>query len=196
MLESHNSLGKGERCHDPLRSILQKIRFDNPVVYFFVALRVTVKAMNNTVGPDDLLQSFFGFWNLAQVPLLEYIASTPVGTYAYPQHFKGRNSGSRRRDANISSTQIKGTSGSENYLYTPGYGACLSRGREVLLWSLQTSLILIERSVRRLYRTPHTLQLVSGHPGAHIYCGCNDYRISLCTKSNSPTPNGQPNESN
>lgn len=56
-MESHNSLGTGERYHEPFRRVLQKIRYSGPDVNAEHALRLAVKAMNDTMNPEGHVPS-------------------------------------------------------------------------------------------------------------------------------------------
>lgn len=60
-IESHNSLGSGERYHDPLRRIFRKITYDNESLTDEAALRLSVSAMNHTMGPEGLTPSLLVF---------------------------------------------------------------------------------------------------------------------------------------
>ena len=55
--ESHNSLGIGERYHAPLRRIFRVIRAQYPKIDPEIALRLAVKAANDTLGPDGRVPS-------------------------------------------------------------------------------------------------------------------------------------------
>ena len=60
-VESHNSIGPGERYHAPLRRIYQKIRYDFPNLNSNITLRIAVKAMNDTMNPEGLVPSYLVF---------------------------------------------------------------------------------------------------------------------------------------
>jgi hypothetical protein len=63
-VESHNSIGPGERYHGPLRRIFQKVRYDYPNLTPDISLRLAVKAMNDTMNPEGLV---FCIWCFAQI---------------------------------------------------------------------------------------------------------------------------------
>ena len=65
---SHNSMGTGERYHDPLRRIYQKIRFSEPDIALELTLRLAVKAMNDTMNPEGLVPSLLVFSVLPRFP--------------------------------------------------------------------------------------------------------------------------------
>ena len=60
-VEGHNSLGPGERYHDPLRRIFRTIKFDHPTVKDDFALRLTVNSINCTTGPEGLTPALLVF---------------------------------------------------------------------------------------------------------------------------------------
>lgn len=67
-VESHNAIGIGERYHAPLRRIYLKIRHDTPSVDAEVALKLAIKAMNNTMGPEGLVPSLLLFGIVPRFP--------------------------------------------------------------------------------------------------------------------------------
>lgn len=67
-IESHNAIGVGERYHAPLRRIYNKIREDVPDIVPTLALQLTVKAMNDTTGPEGLVPSLLVFGILPRFP--------------------------------------------------------------------------------------------------------------------------------
>jgi hypothetical protein len=76
-VESHSSLGVGERYHAPLRRIYRKLREENPGVQKEVLLQCTVFPMNFTLGPDGLVPMLLVYGQLPRVPSL---ASKPLLT--------------------------------------------------------------------------------------------------------------------
>ena len=60
-IEAHASLGLGERYHQPLRQTYRKIRVENPTTDPDLALALSVKAMNDTLGPEGLVPSALVF---------------------------------------------------------------------------------------------------------------------------------------
>ena len=57
-VEAHNSLGSGERYHAPLRRIFLKIREPHPKMDKNIILKLPVKVMNDTMGPEGLVPSY------------------------------------------------------------------------------------------------------------------------------------------
>jgi hypothetical protein len=51
-IESHNSIGSGERYHAQLRHIYTNIRMDYPELDSNLGLRLSIEAMNDTMGPE------------------------------------------------------------------------------------------------------------------------------------------------
>jgi len=60
-IQSHNSLGVGERYHKPLRDTYRKLKLDHPSMQRQVLLAVAVKAMNDTLGPEGVVPSALVF---------------------------------------------------------------------------------------------------------------------------------------
>lgn len=67
-VESHNSIGAGERYHDPLRQIFDKIVTDHPTLDPEIALRLAVKAVNDTMGPEGIVPSLLVYGSLPTFP--------------------------------------------------------------------------------------------------------------------------------
>lgn len=67
-VESHHLLGLGERYHAPLRQVYLKIRHEHPEVDKITALRLSVKALNDTMGPEGLVPSLLVFGVLPRFP--------------------------------------------------------------------------------------------------------------------------------
>ena len=60
-VESHNSLGIGERYHAPLRNTYRKLKIENGNMQPTLLLQMSVKAMNDTLGPDGIVPSALVF---------------------------------------------------------------------------------------------------------------------------------------
>lgn len=60
-IESHNSLAVGSRYHQPLRQTFREIIVENPSDDRKLALAVSVKAMNDTLGSEGLVTSSLVF---------------------------------------------------------------------------------------------------------------------------------------
>lgn len=56
-IESHNSIGIGERYHAPLRRVFRVIRSQYPRLDPEISLRLAVKAANDTLGPSGHVPS-------------------------------------------------------------------------------------------------------------------------------------------
>ena len=67
-VESHNSLSAGEKYHDPLRRIYEKILFDNPSMPPDFILSTAVKSMNDKMNCDGLFPSLLVFGVLPRFP--------------------------------------------------------------------------------------------------------------------------------
>jgi len=69
-VRAHNSLGIGEKLHDPLRRIFRKIQHDFPEANPRMILSVAVKAMNDTINEKGLVPSRLVFGILPRFPIL------------------------------------------------------------------------------------------------------------------------------
>ncbi|PXF45776.1 hypothetical protein BWQ96_04443 [Gracilariopsis chorda] len=67
-VESHNSLRLGERYYEPLRRIYRKLRHDGPELDKAGIFRLALKAMSDTVGPEDVVPSYLVFGSLPKFP--------------------------------------------------------------------------------------------------------------------------------
>ena len=67
-VESHNSLGAGERYHDSLRRIFDKILFEHPSIDPPITLSLAIKAMNDSMNCDCLVPSLLVFGILSRFP--------------------------------------------------------------------------------------------------------------------------------
>ena len=68
--QSHNSLGIGERYHEPLRRIFRKISIDYPHIDPQLLLKIAVKAMNDTMGESGLVPSLLVFGTIPRFPII------------------------------------------------------------------------------------------------------------------------------
>lgn len=57
-IESHNSLGVGEKYHGPLRRVYSKIKEEHPLIESATALRLAVKGGNETLGANGLVPNY------------------------------------------------------------------------------------------------------------------------------------------
>lgn len=69
-IESHNSLGVGERYHAPLRKIFNMIMSEYPSLDPEIALRCAVKGINDSMGPEGLVPSYLVFGVLPTMPAM------------------------------------------------------------------------------------------------------------------------------
>ena len=72
-MQSHNSLGIGERYHKPLGDTYEKLKTDFPSVQRRILFPMAAKAMNNVLGPEENVPSgsiFGNFHASARLPTL------------------------------------------------------------------------------------------------------------------------------
>lgn len=77
-VQAHSSLEIGERLHEPLRRIYQKIRQDYPNVVPGLVLKVAVKAMNDTIGENGLVPTRLVFGVIPRVPIISTELPTQI----------------------------------------------------------------------------------------------------------------------
>lgn len=68
-VESHNALGSGERYHSYLKQVYTKVCDSQPDVDRKHALRLSVKAFNDTAGPKGLVPTLLVFGILPRMPV-------------------------------------------------------------------------------------------------------------------------------
>ena len=68
-VESHNSLGAGERYHAVLRHIYRRVKRDHPDAPPEVVLALSVSAMNQTIGPHGLVPTLLVFGLIPRIPV-------------------------------------------------------------------------------------------------------------------------------
>ena len=68
-IESHNSLGQGERYHSPLEKICSKVKLDYPSLSNQTALTVSVYGLNNSVNMEGLIPTLLVFGTIPKLPL-------------------------------------------------------------------------------------------------------------------------------
>ena len=67
--ESHNSLGVGERYHEPLKRIYKKLKEEEPDMEPVLRLSIAVHSLNNTASPEGLIPSLLVFGSVLKIPL-------------------------------------------------------------------------------------------------------------------------------
>ncbi len=70
-VESHNSIGSAERYHGPLRRTFNEIKHENQKLNRKIALRIAVKAMNDTLEPNGLVPSYLVFGCVPRFPAVD-----------------------------------------------------------------------------------------------------------------------------
>lgn len=60
-VESHNSIGLFERCHGPLRRIYHIVKSEIPGIDKNIALKMTFRVLNDSVGPNGLVPNLLFF---------------------------------------------------------------------------------------------------------------------------------------
>ena len=68
-VESHNSLGVGERYHSYLRKVYTKVRDEFPNIDLEYSLKLAVKAMKDTAGQNGLVPTLLVFGVMPRIPV-------------------------------------------------------------------------------------------------------------------------------
>lgn len=70
-IEIHNSLRLGERYYSPLRRIYAKILHAEPNLNINMALRISQKAVNDTMGPSALVPTLLSYGMFPRLPVVD-----------------------------------------------------------------------------------------------------------------------------
>ncbi len=84
-IEAHASQGIGERYHRPLRQTFLKIKLECPQADPDLELRLSVKAMIDTLGPERLVPSALVFY---EFPKVTTCSETPHARLTLADRFK------------------------------------------------------------------------------------------------------------
>jgi hypothetical protein len=68
-IESHNSIGLGERMHAPLRRVYNKILMDYPHLRRSMLLKLAIKATNDIIGIAGIAPSMLAFGCIPRFPI-------------------------------------------------------------------------------------------------------------------------------
>lgn len=133
-IESHNSLGAGEKYHDPLRKIYLKIRLSHPSIRPDVCLSLAVKAMNDTMNSNGLVPSLLVFGVLPRFP------TTNSKIPAQQERMNALQLARREMETIVSKQRIhKAISSnvpfSATYEFKPGEEVLVYREKEKVKWT-------------------------------------------------------------
>ena len=93
-IDSHHSLGSGESFHRHLRRVFQSVRASHPTIDKKHALRLAIKAINDTAGPHGLVPSVLVFGSMPAFPL------APKNMHSQAERYKALAT-ARKEMANI-----------------------------------------------------------------------------------------------
>jgi hypothetical protein len=68
-IESHNSIGLGERMHSPLRRVYNKILMYYPHIHRSMTLKLAIKATNDAIGIGGIAPSMLVFGCIPRFPI-------------------------------------------------------------------------------------------------------------------------------
>lgn len=100
-IESHNSIGIGERYHARLRRIFMAVTNQHPKLPKELVLRLAIKALNDTMGPHGLVPSLLVFGVLPTCPAPVQSRKSQV------ERFKAMNTARREMEAYVAEQRIK-----------------------------------------------------------------------------------------
>lgn len=100
-IEIHNAIAVGERYHAPLRKIFLTIRSEHTKIESDVALRLGIKALNDTMGPNGLVPSLLVFGVLPTWPAP--LKHNPRQT----DRFKAMNTARREMESFVAQQRIR-----------------------------------------------------------------------------------------
>lgn len=69
-VEAHNAIGVGERYHAPPRRIYLAVRNSYPKLRERLGLCLSIKSMNDTMGPEGLVPSLLLFVVIPSLPVI------------------------------------------------------------------------------------------------------------------------------
>jgi hypothetical protein len=142
-IESHNSLGTGERFHGPLQRVMGKLKHDHPRIPDSVGLSMAVHALNITAGPKGLVPILLVFGKLPRLP---HVDSVPLNQ---ADRFKAMHVARAEYEQILAQRRIgmalaNRPPPSSNYVFEPGQ------------W------VNVFRESSRLFAGPHLLADVEG----------------------------------
>ena len=127
-IEAHSSLGIGERYHQPLRQTYRKIMASHPTSEPDIVLALSVKAMNDTLGPEGLVPTALVF---GEYPPIHTKSETPTSRAVLASRAEIGNAARHEMEKIMAELRIKralqhAAPSSANTVYSPG--------DQVLLW--------------------------------------------------------------
>ena len=124
-VESHNSLGVGEKYHDFLRTIFCKVTATYRYLDKNFALTLSVKAMNDTAGPDGLVPTLLVFGAMPRIPLV------PVALPGQVERMKAMEDARAEMSKIMAKSRLRRALKSK---VSPATDADISIGEEVLVY--------------------------------------------------------------
>ena len=96
--QSHNALGIGDRYHKPLRDTYRKLKLDFPKMSRQLVLALSIKAMNDTLGPEGIVPSALVF---GEFPSLRAYQGPVVPRPALAEHAQAALNARRYMSQNL-----------------------------------------------------------------------------------------------
>ena len=127
-VESHKSLGIGERYHKPLRDTYRKLQLDYPSMQRQLLLALAVKSMNGTLGAEGIVPSALVF---GEFPRLRSLQGPVVPRPSLAERAEAAQQARRYTSQHLAKVKVKraihhNTPPASERIYQPG--------DEVLIW--------------------------------------------------------------
>lgn len=127
-IESHNCLGLGERYHQPLRNTYRKLCIAYPDRDRQLLLSMSVKAINDTLGPDGLVPSALVF---GEFPSAFTTSETPHPRATLESRAAVANLARREMEKQMAAVRLKR---GLRHATPPAADAIFEVGQRVLVW--------------------------------------------------------------
>ena len=103
-IESHSSMGIGERYHAPLRNTFRKLKLEYPRVKPSLLLSMSVFAMNNTLGPEGVVPSVLVF---GEFPSLRTLHEAPIPKVALVDRSRIANAARKEMEHHMAHMRVQ-----------------------------------------------------------------------------------------
>ena len=128
-IEAHSSLGIGERYHQPLRNTYRKLKIDFANVAPQLLLAMSVKALNDTLGPEGLVPSALVFGEYPSTRLYTDGAADPRASLE--SRARLATAARKEMERHMASVRIKRAL---RHSVPPSADVALNVGQKVLVW--------------------------------------------------------------
>ena len=127
-IQAHNSLGIGEKYHKPLRDTYRKLKIDFPKMSRQLLLALSIKAMNDTLGPEGIMPSTLVF---GEFPSLRAYQGPVIPRPTLAERAQAALSARRYVCQNLAKTRVQRAL---KHNAPPGTDRTYQPGEKVLVW--------------------------------------------------------------